>query len=142
MKHIPTAPMPGPPHSSWTWAPSARSQTVIGLVVRVANDANSFETHPEKKLRAVYPADSGLPGSPKSDGQHRGEPGVGDPAAEVGHLGVMPGISWMMTIPGPGPAPVDGAGSTRRGVNVVSTKSAQRIAVGHGSGSVLRLRTG
>ena len=45
VKHMPTAPTPGPPHSSCTCFASARSHSVTGASCSVANAANSFETH-------------------------------------------------------------------------------------------------
>ena len=44
VKHMPTAPTPGPPQRSCSAAASLRSHTVIGLVFLSANAVNSRET--------------------------------------------------------------------------------------------------
>ncbi len=44
VRHMPTAPTPGPPQRSCSWRASARSQTVTGDVRPVAQVENSRET--------------------------------------------------------------------------------------------------
>ncbi len=46
VKHIPTAPTPGPPHASCASAASARSQVIAGLVRLSAKVTNSLATQP------------------------------------------------------------------------------------------------
>ncbi len=53
VKHMPTAPTPGPPHSAWALAASSRSHPTIGLVRFRANTVNSRETHTCRTLRPM-----------------------------------------------------------------------------------------
>ena len=46
VKHMPTAPTPGPPHSSCASVASARSQPIAGLVRSSASVTNSLATQP------------------------------------------------------------------------------------------------
>ena len=45
VKHIPTAPTPGPPHRSCSWPARARSHSITGDVRFVAHVVNSRLTH-------------------------------------------------------------------------------------------------
>jgi hypothetical protein len=67
--HIPMVPTPGPPHSRWAAAASARSQVTTGLV-RSARMANSRLTHTRKIDRSTAPVLAGWPGRPNSDGRY------------------------------------------------------------------------
>ena len=50
VKHIPTTPTPGPPHSWWAARASSRSHTVMGLARRRAKAENSREMHAPAKV--------------------------------------------------------------------------------------------
>ncbi len=67
VKHMPTAPTPGPPHSACAWAASARSHVTTGLV-RSASRKNSRDTHTRDNDRTISLPPNGLPGRPKRDG--------------------------------------------------------------------------
>ena len=69
VKHIPTAPIPGPPHSAWAFAARARSQPTTGLVRPVANVVNSRETQARNPAEAAYQPLIFRPSSPNSDGR-------------------------------------------------------------------------
>ena len=70
VKHIPTAPTPGPPHSRWAWRASARSQSIAGGVVRRANAGNSWDTHAGTIDRTMAPWVASAPGSPNRWGRY------------------------------------------------------------------------
>jgi len=53
VRHIPTAPTPGPPLSRWALAARARSQATTGLVRPVAKMVNSRDTHARPMLLSM-----------------------------------------------------------------------------------------
>ena len=53
VKHMPTAPTPGPPHSAWASAASRRNHPMTGLVRSSANAVNSRATHTSTRVRIV-----------------------------------------------------------------------------------------
>jgi hypothetical protein len=69
VKHMPTAPTPGPPHSACAWAVSARSQVTTGLV-RSASSRNSRDTHTCRSVLRISLPPNGAPGRPKRDGRY------------------------------------------------------------------------
>jgi len=69
VKHMPTAPTPGPPYSPCALAASARSQPTTGLV-RSASMVNSRATQTRSADRSVTARLSGSPGRPNSDGRY------------------------------------------------------------------------
>ncbi len=103
VKHIPTAPTPGPPTSWCRLRASARSQTITGAVWFSASAVNSFATHPRTIAAAADAFDGGLPGVPNSDGITTVKPRSTTSFANFVTNGVMLGTSWMTTTPGPVP---------------------------------------
>ena len=103
VKHMPTAPTPGPPHSLCTCFARARSQSVTGAVLSVASAANSFATHAGIIDFNPYPSDGSRPGSPNIDGSTAVYPSSASRRANAATFGLMPGISVITMIPGPDP---------------------------------------
>ena len=70
VRHMPTAPTPGPPHSTCaSQADSARNHETTGLV-RSASTTNSREMQIRAIDRTVAPVVAAAPGRPKSDGRY------------------------------------------------------------------------
>src|SRR3954452_12423245 len=103
VKHMPTAPTPGPPHSSCILAPSARHHTVIGDVLAHAQLWNSFETQPPIMLCMMYGKLGSLPGVPNNDGITAVQPISATLRPNAATFGVTPGTSWMTMTAGPEP---------------------------------------
>ena len=103
VKHMPTAPTPGPPWRSWHWRASARNQSMAGGVVRRAKARNSFDTHAGASDVAMYGSEMSRPGSPNSTGMTTVNPASITRRANVMTAGVMPGISAMTITAGPSP---------------------------------------
>ena len=53
VKHMPTAPTPGPPHSAWASAARRRNQPITGLVRSSAKAVNSRATHASASVSIV-----------------------------------------------------------------------------------------
>ena len=95
VKHMPTAPTPGPPQRSCSCTASARSQSTTGDVRPVANATNSRLTHAgtitcdsRPAAACSRPSASGSwPGTPKRWGMHRRAADVGHASGEGGDLG-------------------------------------------------------
>ena len=104
VKHIPTAPTPGPPQAAWASAANARSQRMIGLVSFNAHVVNSRATQPPTSDRIVYPTPNGLPGVPNSDGIRTWKPRSTTRRPKSITPGCNPGISWITITAGPVPA--------------------------------------
>ena len=68
VKHIPSAPTPGPPSSPWSDRASERSQTAIGDVRPVAIVVNSRLTQSLGSTLPTYAGDIGRSGVPKRCG--------------------------------------------------------------------------
>src|SRR4051794_18624544 len=100
---MPSAPTPGPPSSECSDAASARVQEAIGDVRPDAIVTNSLETQTLTSDFTISPVDIALPGVPNSDGITTGKPASTTSSANACTDGVMPGISWMTTTPGPVP---------------------------------------
>ena len=64
VKHMPTAPTPGPPHRACSAAARARSQLMIGLVRPWAITVNSRLMHARVKEERAYPPLAARPSSP------------------------------------------------------------------------------
>ena len=64
VKHMPTAPTPGPPQRACSAAARARSQLMIGLVLPWASTVNSRLMHARAKEERVYPTVAARPSSP------------------------------------------------------------------------------
>ena len=97
VKHIPTTPTPGPPHSSCSERASARSQSITGEVAPVASTVNSREMHAGTMLdkrvaghRQVAPTHRVAPGYPEEVGQRHGASQVGDAPGDGDHVGGDP----------------------------------------------------
>ena len=103
VKHMPTAPTPGPPQLSWASPANARNQSVTGARRLVANAANSFETQAGAMVRAMARGLGSAPGSPKSTGSTTVQPRSTTRRAKSATAGVMPGISAMTMTAGPSP---------------------------------------
>ncbi len=103
VKHMPTAPTPGPPHSVCTCFASARNHSVTGAVLSVASAANSFATHAGIIDCTPYPIDGSRPGVPNSDGSTAVKPSSASRRPKPATFGLMPGISVITTMPGPEP---------------------------------------
>ncbi len=103
VKHMPTAPTPGPPHSSCTCFASARNQIVTGAVFAVASAANSFATHAGTIDCTPYPIDGSRPGVPNNEGSTAVNPSSAKRRPNAATFGLMPGISVMTMTPGPLP---------------------------------------
>ncbi len=104
VKHMPTAPTPGPPHSSCARRASARSQSTAGGVVRNANARNSDDTHAGTIERTIRPTSGDAPGSPKRWGRYTVWPRSTTRSAKPATAGVMPGISAITMTAVPDPA--------------------------------------
>ena len=103
VKHMPRAPTPGPPSSSCSEAARARVQVAMGDVLLVARAVNSLEMQTWASDFTMAPVDISRPGVPKSDGMTTVKPASTTSSAKACTFGVMPGISWMTTTPGPVP---------------------------------------
>ncbi len=110
VKHMPTAPTPGPPQRSCSSAANARSQSTTGDVRPVASTVNSRLTHVGTNDDSAYrtepsrpPANGSRPGSPNRWGSTAVQPMSTTRSANSTTLGVMPGISAMTTTAGPVP---------------------------------------
>ena len=114
VKHMPTAPTPGPPHSSCALAASARSQPTIGLVCPVAKTVNSRATQARGQAvrRTVR---HGRPGVPNSYGRYTVKPAVDHPAGELDHAGMHARDLVDHDDGRSGASPVDVALDARRG---------------------------
>ena len=104
VKHMPTAPTPGPPHSSWAWRARARSQSMAGGVVRRAKARNSREMHTLGATFAMFAGVLSAPGSPKRTGMNTVWPRSTTRRANPATAGVMPGISAITMTAVPLPA--------------------------------------
>ena len=115
VKHMPTAPMPGPPHSSCICRAERphphgdRAGLPGGERGELLGDAGRRDA-----LHRVADAER-PPGLAEQDRQHRGEPRVGDAAAEVRDLGRDAGHLVDDDHRRPGPLPVHGPASCPRG---------------------------
>jgi hypothetical protein len=69
VKHMPTAPTPGPPHSACAITASARRKLTTGLV-RSARMVNSRATHTRSTDLTTAPVVPASPGRPKSEGRY------------------------------------------------------------------------
>ena len=85
VKHMPTTPTPGPPHTSCSWRASARNHTVTGDVRRSAIVTNSRETHPNELDWKNVRRTRRLAGRPEQHGQDGRAAEVGHPPAEIEH---------------------------------------------------------
>ncbi len=103
LKHIPTAPTPGPPARSCRSRASARSHSITGDVWLSFHVVNSRETHTCPNDFATYGADIGLPGSPTNDGIATVNPSATRRRPKSATNGVIPGTSCTTTTPGPEP---------------------------------------
>ena len=93
VKHIPTAPTPGPPHCSCTSRASARSQTMAGDVRPVAQVVELHETHPSADRSDDRRHRGRLAGRAEERREHRCHAGLGhrrpksgDTGRDAGHL--------------------------------------------------------
>ena len=82
---------------------SARSQEMIGDVCPSASLVNSRATQSRSDDRAMYAPLGSLPGVPSSDGMITVNPASTTSSANFATNGVIPGISWTTTTPGPVP---------------------------------------
>ncbi len=103
LKHMPSAPTPGPPSSACRSAARARSQPMTGEVRPVRQVSNSRETHTLSTLPSSALPLGGSPGVPVSDGSTTVNPASTTSWANASTDGVMAGISWTTTTPGPVP---------------------------------------
>ena len=110
VKHMPTAPTPGPPHCWCSWAARARNQATTGLVRRRARTENSWEMHARPSEPRVYRPVGSRPSSPNRWGITTVNPASATIRANRATLGVMPGSSLITITAGPDAGPVDGAG--------------------------------
>ena len=103
VKHMPTAPTPGPPHSAWASAASRRSHPITGLVRSSANAVNSRATHTRTRESIVYDALTDRPGVPNSEGIRTLNPASTTRWANATTPGCRPGTSWITMTAGPVP---------------------------------------
>ncbi len=103
MKHIPTAPTPGPPHLPCSKAASALNQSVTGDVRRVMREVNSREMQFFFSTRIVFPSVGFSPGTPKREGRIAVQPISATFLPNSATRGVIPGISAMTITAGPEP---------------------------------------
>ncbi len=68
VKHIPIAPTPGPPHSSWASRASARSHWVTGLDLFAPKARNSALMQARRKTSVPSSTAGTAPSRPNSDG--------------------------------------------------------------------------
>ena len=108
VKHMPTAPTPGPPHCACASAARPRSQPITGLVRPSAKAVNSRETHTRARVPTVYPTVTSRPGVPNSDGMRTLNPAPTTRRAKSRTCGCSPGTSWMTMTAGPVPAAYTG----------------------------------
>jgi len=113
VKHIPTAPTPGPPHRSCSKTASALNQSTTGELLPVAHTVNSRLMHARNNESPAYiSAASGFgirgtgsrPGSPNSTGSTAEQPIPATMRANASTFGVIPGISAITITAGPVPA--------------------------------------
>ena len=101
--HMPTAPMPGPPHRASSCRPSARSHSVTGDVLPAAQVANSCDTQHQAATCALLRADAGSPATPYRWGSTAVHPSSWTRSAKATTSGVIPGTSEMTITAGPVP---------------------------------------
>ena len=105
VKHIPSAPTPGPPQVSWASAASARSHRVTGAVRLAAKAANSFETQAgSDRPDGVDDAMARPRGRRTERGSTTVQPMPATRRAKSATFGVMPGISAITMTAGPSPS--------------------------------------
>ncbi len=110
VKHIPTAPTPGPPQRSCSAPARARNQPTTGDVRCVAQVVNSRLTHRGTTVRAkwaaaviLFPSFVSRPGSPNRWGMTAVHPIPATVRANAATFGVIPGSSAMTITAGPLP---------------------------------------
>ncbi len=101
--HMPTAPMPGPPHRASSCRPSARSHSVTGEVLPAAQVANSRDTQHQASTGVALRADVASPGTPNRCGSTAVHPSSATRSANATTSGVIPGTSAMTITAGPVP---------------------------------------
>ncbi len=103
VKHMPSAPTPGPPSSACSSRASERSQSATGEVVPTLSLLNSLLT---QTLPSALTNGTGAivePTSPKRCGRTTVNPRATTSSAKPSTSGVIPGISWITMTPGPLP---------------------------------------
>ena len=100
---MPNAPTPGPPSSSCSSRASDRSQPATGVVSLSASLVNSLFTHSLGNILATCLTVAGPSTSPNRCGITTVNPAATTSSANAITSGVMPGISWITTTPGPVP---------------------------------------
>ncbi len=103
VRHIPTAPTPGPPHVVNSWLASSRRKRVMGLVFPRASVANSRLTQARAISAMTYDPAGWRPGVPKRCGITAVIPRSATFRANAATRGVIPGISWITMTAGPAP---------------------------------------
>ena len=103
VKHMPSAPTPAPPSSSWSERANERSQSATGEVAPTLSLLNSLLTHTRLVTERIVPTDIAAPGGPNRCGMTTVNPRSTTSSANVITLGVIPGISWITMTPGPDP---------------------------------------
>src|SRR5262249_20617068 len=101
VRHMPMAPTPRPPHSSWARRARARSHSVTGLALFAASSVNSREMQSDKIRPSV--GFSALPasGEPNRTGAYTRNPASHTQRQKRASVGVKPYTSWMTITPGP-----------------------------------------
>ena len=100
---MPSAPTPGPPSSACRLRARDRSQSATGEVTPALSLVNSLLTQTRPIALTIRPVVAGAPGSPNRCGSTTVKPRSTTSSANVSTSGVIPGISWTMTTPGPTP---------------------------------------
>ena len=103
LKHMPTAPTPGPPTSRCNCLASARNHAMTGEVWPNASVVNSRDTHTLLIDDKMYFLSGARPTSPTKSGITTVNPASTTSSANFMTAGVMPGISCTTTTPGPLP---------------------------------------
>ena len=103
VKHMPSAPTPGPPSSPCSERARDRSHTAIGEVCPVAMVLNSRLTQTFGSTWPTYAGDMGRSGVPKRCGITTVNPAATTSSQKPMTSGVRPGISWITITPGPVP---------------------------------------
>ena len=140
VKHMPTAPTPGPPHRLVRVGGRRRNQPLIGVVL--FSDERSELGARHTRARSTQARRYGLAptGCPRQMRHDRGAPDIDDSTGEAATAGVMPGISAMTITAGPSPLrnTLSGA-SVVRELAVVKSSSASTHG-GTASGTTTRDR--
>ena len=137
VKHMPTAPTPGPPHSACASRARARSHIVTVLVAPAPSARNSALTHARRKIFAPSSALGSSPSTPKSDGMKTVKPASRTQRAKRSRCVPMPGSSCRMITAGPPPAAYTVRGMPLR-VTVRGAKSANPVCSANDGGVIAR----